>query len=289
MIQSLTPYSLPVTDFEFAGLCLEDGTQFTDLSSVNNSTIVDWEWDFGDGTQSQDQNPEYFYNSSGGYVVTFVTQSAQGCVDTLQQSVSVNPSPVAAFTMSPLIVELFENVEFTDKSTNPVAWDWDFGDASGASAVQNPTYAYSDTGLFVTTLIIENQYGCPDTATGELIVVMTPIVPGGFSPDGNGNNDKLYVLGGPYTSLDFKIYNNWGELIFQSRNQSEGWDGTRDGIDQPIGVYVFTLDAVRLDGEEYKQVHGDVRYLDNEKTCSHICLNWCCTAMLCTRFSPVAI
>ena len=90
---------------------------------------------------------------------------------------------------------------------------------------------------------------------------MTPIVPGGFSPDGNGNNDKLYVLGGPYTSLDFKIYNNWGELIFQSRNQSEGWDGTRDGIDQPIGVYVFTLDAVRLDGEEYKQVHGDVTLL----------------------------
>ncbi len=61
--------------------------------------------------------------------------------------------------------------------------------------------------------------------------------------------------------MDFKIYNNWGELIFQSNNQNNGWDGKRDGINQPIGVYIFTLDAIRLDGTEYKQVHGDITLL----------------------------
>ncbi|MBL4652670.1 MAG: PKD domain-containing protein, partial [Flavobacteriales bacterium] len=260
-IQTIKPYSLPVANFEFSGLCLEDGTRFSDISEVNGVTIINWEWDFGDGAQSLEQNPDHFYANSGNYAVTFIAESPQGCVDTLKQAVPVNPSPEAAFTISPLIVELFETVEYTDQSINPVTWDWDFGDGTGTSTTQNPEYNYSDTGLFVTTLIIENQYGCPDTATGELIVVMTPIVPGGFSPDKNGKNDVIYVLGGPYTSLDFKIYNNWGELIFTSRNQSEGWDGTRDGIDQPVGVYIFTLDAIRLDGEEYKQVHGDVTLL----------------------------
>ena len=261
VIQSIIPYSLPITDFDAAGLCLEDGTQFNDLSTINGSSIVGWEWDFGNGNQATEQSPEYFYSTSGTYAVTFITESAQGCVDTLQQAITVNPSPTAAFTMSPLIVELFENVVFTDQSTSAITWDWNFGDGTGTDASQNPEYSYLDTGLFVTELIIENQYGCPDTATGELIVVMTPIVPAGFSPDGNGENDILYVLGGPYTTLDFKIYNNWGELIFTSRNQGNGWDGTRDGVDQPIGVYIFTLDAVRLDGTEYKQVHGDVTLL----------------------------
>jgi gliding motility-associated-like protein len=261
VIQSIIPYSLPITDFDAIGLCLEDGTQFNDLSTVNGSSIVAWEWDFGNGNQTTEQSPEYFYSTSGTYAVTFITESAQGCVDTLQQAITVNPSPTAAFTMSPLIVELFENIVFTDQSTDAVTWDWNFGDGIGTDVSPNPEYSYLDTGLFVTELIIENQYGCPDTATGEIAVVMTPIVPAGFSPDGNGENDILYVLGGPYTSLDFKIYNNWGELIFTSRDQGNGWDGTRDGVDQPIGVYIFTLDAVRLDGTEYKQVHGDITLL----------------------------
>ena len=63
-----------------------------------------------------------------------------------------------------------------------------------------------------------------------------------------------------YNLVEFKIYNNWGELIYISENPSGGWDGTKNGIQQPIGVYVYMLYAVTEDGKEYN-LHGDVTLL----------------------------
>ena len=81
-----------------------------------------------------------------------------------------------------------------------------------------------------------------------------------FPPNGDGANNIFSVLGGPYKELDFKIYNNWGEVIFESDTQSKGWDGTKDGVEQPVGVYVYTVRAVTLDDEQHT-IKGDVTLL----------------------------
>ena len=61
----------------------------------------------------------------------------------------------------------------------------------------------------------------------------------------------LFVYGGPFDELEFKIFNNWGEMIFMGTNQSEGWDGKYKGEIQPIGVYVYTVKAKTRDGVEH--------------------------------------
>ena len=63
-----------------------------------------------------------------------------------------------------------------------------------------------------------------------------------------------------YGSLGFRIYNNWGELIFESFDQMNGWDGTYNGIEQPVGVYVYTVRAVTED-DEVHELSGDVTLL----------------------------
>ena len=78
--------------------------------------------------------------------------------------------------------------------------------------------------------------------------------------NGDGQNDILYVKGGPYKELEFKVYNNWGELIFISNNQKDGWDGTKEGVKQPLGVYVWTVNAITEDSAAYK-LKGDVTLL----------------------------
>src|SRR5690606_21368049 len=101
-------------------------------------------------------------------------------------------------------------------------------------------------------LEVTDIYGCKDSICKEIIVNMPPQLPNAFSPNGDGLNDVLYVLGGPFKQLEFKIYNNWGLLIFESNEQKKGWDGTKDGIEQPLGVYVYTIKAVTLDDSQYE-------------------------------------
>jgi gliding motility-associated-like protein len=141
-----------------------------------------------------------------------------------------------------------------------MSWQWDFGDSLGTSTQQNPSYSYAAAGNYTVCLTIIDNINCKDVICNEVIVFMPPVVPNAFSPNGIGENNTFNVLGGPYKELDLKIYNNWGELIFESDKQSVGWDGTRDGIEQPIGVYIYTVRAVTLDDEQHT-IKGDVTLL----------------------------
>lgn len=261
--QVLNVFYQPAAGYDAIGACRQDGTQFTDTSTVTGSIINSWSWNFGDAAASNVQNPLHVYPSAGSYTSTLVVSSAQGCMDTVSHSISVQPSPNADFTSDDFSANLNQTVHFTDLSgSNAVSWQWDFGDsqADSTSTSQNPSHVYHTGGFYDVCLIITDINGCTDTICKQEIVSLPPVVPSGFSPNGDGENDVFYVYGGPFKKLDFKIYNNWGEVIFTSDKQSHGWDGKRNGIDQPVGVYVFIITAVTENDEDYK-ISGDVTLL----------------------------
>jgi gliding motility-associated-like protein len=74
-------------------------------------------------------------------------------------------------------------------------------------------------------------------------------IPNLFSPNGDGVNDVLYVYGTAIAQLEFRVYNQWGQLVFTSKDQRQGWDGTMSGQKQPVGVYVYIVRAVMQDGQ----------------------------------------
>jgi len=73
-------------------------------------------------------------------------------------------------------------------------------------------------------------------------------VPNVFSPNGDGVNDILYVYSTSIASMVFRIYNQWGQEVFESRDINIGWDGTMGGQKQPVGVYIYVLQATMQDG-----------------------------------------
>jgi gliding motility-associated-like protein len=87
-----------------------------------------------------------------------------------------------------------------------------------------------------------------------VIVVDQPcgdlFVPTIFSPNNDGNNDMLCVYGGCISSLEFQIYNRWGELIYTTNDNTECWDGTQNGDPVNTGVYVYKLNVTLSNGEE---------------------------------------
>ncbi len=73
-------------------------------------------------------------------------------------------------------------------------------------------------------------------------------LPTAFSPNGDGINDILYVRGAGIKTLDLKIWNRFGQLVFETTDQKKGWDGTYNGQPQPIEAYAYVLKATIIDG-----------------------------------------
>jgi len=107
-----------------------------------------------------------------------------------------------------------------------------------------------------------NEFGCTDTSTIDLLVegIIEPILPSAFTPNKDGQNDEFKVRGGPFESVDLKIFNSWGKMVFDSNGTEEGWDGKYKGKEQPIGVYIYVVKVVTIDGKEFEK-KGDFTLL----------------------------
>lgn len=81
----------------------------------------------------------------------------------------------------------------------------------------------------------------------------TVFVPNAFTPNGDGTNDVLYVYGTTISAMQFRVYNQWGQMIFESRDKGRGWDGTVSGRKQPVGVYNYVLEASLQDGTRIRK------------------------------------
>ena len=239
--------------------CENNYMTFTDTTQIHFGSISSWSWDFGDGGTSQASAPQHLYTTAGAYDVTLTVTSNLGCSYTLTQTVTVQGSPIADFTYTSGDIYVGEQVGFNDLSVGSVAWNWVFGDGFGTSIDQNPTYTYNSPGTYNVIQQVENAFGCTDTAMAVITILSDenqfypPVVPTGFSPNNDGENDVLYVRGGPFKEVTLRVYNNWGELIFESHDINEGWNGKHKGKDVPVGDYVYSAIVIAEDGTEYKK------------------------------------
>ncbi|MDP3558651.1 MAG: PKD domain-containing protein, partial [Bacteroidota bacterium] len=256
----------PSAAFTYTNRCVGATTSFTDVSlSMSTGSIVSWYWHFDTDT-STIQNPLYTFTSSGTHTVTLLVSNGN-CVDSVVTPVFINPSPVAGFTFTPLCHDSVSFVQTSTVAPGGISdFNWDFGDVT-TSIVANPYHVYADTGMYIVTLFVRSDSGCTasifDTVhvvkckNDIIIVIGEPAVPSGFTPNGDGSNDILYVKGGPFNSLDFRIFNEWGNQIFHSDIQSTGWDGTYKSALQPGGRFIWTVNGELIDGRKIKMA-GEV-------------------------------
>lgn len=174
--QNISVHPNPVPDFSSTPACFGENTQFTDLSTLPVGAINGWEWDFGDGGNVEyAQNSTHTYGSSGAYNVRLIAQSAEGCRDTVEHEIYVNPTPVADIVFTNVCIG--ESSAFTN-STIPnnntiVQWDWTFGDGQ-SSDVFEPAHVYTSTGNYTVQLTAHSDSGCVGTAAVNLEVYPYP-------------------------------------------------------------------------------------------------------------------
>ncbi|MGP8216034.1 MAG: gliding motility-associated C-terminal domain-containing protein [Bacteroidia bacterium] len=96
---------------------------------------------------------------------------------------------------------------------------------------------------------ITNDSGCSITRSITIHVDCgTVFIPGAFSPNGDGQNDRLYVRGPCINTIDFIVFDRWGNKVFETYDKNNGWDGTYKGLPMNAGTYVYTLTAKLNDG-----------------------------------------
>ncbi|MEM8891957.1 MAG: gliding motility-associated C-terminal domain-containing protein, partial [Bacteroidota bacterium] len=141
--------------------------------------------------------------------------------------------------------------EFAVIGGSPIAtYDWDFGDGN-SSTDSAPVHEYKNAGKYLVTLNYITENGCEGQFSQlmevkELIVVS---IPSAFSPNGDGVNDFFYIGSNLITDIDFKVYNRWGELVFQSQNPDFQWNGfSSEGRRLAEGVYVYLFDGIDIQG-----------------------------------------
>ncbi|MBX2907528.1 MAG: PKD domain-containing protein [Taibaiella sp.] len=228
-------------------LCL--GATFRPTGGMKNATSVNWT--FGDGGTSTETLPSYKYMAPGTYTVTVVAANPGTCngADTVVHIITVISGPIADFIFIPVKPEANIPTTFTNKSINATHYSWDFGDNTNSTEV-NPVHQYKKTGNFKVCLTAMNESTCPAVACKTVPTEVVPLLglPTGFSPNGDGQNDILYVRGAAIETMHLRIYNRWGQLVFESKSQDIGWDGTFGGEPQPIEAYGYVLEATFIDG-----------------------------------------
>lgn len=243
----------------------ESGCVPVSITVAGTGNGTSYVWDFGDGTTAQGLSATHTYSEVGDYTLLFVAQDPNTCnlADTTSTVVSVYGYAVASFAFAPVTAEVGQEVVFTNTSSNADSYIWDFGDGSPVTTTTNPTHIFAADGEYSICLQALNEEHCDDEVCLPIAVV-PPIfigVPNAFTPNGDNLNDVLFVEGRDNISeMLFRVYNRWGELVFEAADPQIGWNGVYKEQPQDMDVFVYTLSATLISNRKL-EMQGNITLL----------------------------
>jgi len=242
----------------------------TTLSSAIDWSKVAVEWNFGDpnsGTKnlSLTLNTNHVYRTPGTYTVLFQAKTLAGC-ETLyrwEDRIVVYETPQASFTVNPTeaVSVRLPKVHFTNTSigNGQLSYSWDFGTSlsNNVSTEVSPVFYFmGDTGTYLVTLRTTNSDGCSDVAAKTIQVGqdIRVYIPNAFTPNRKGpeSTESFRVIGHNVSDYEIMIQNRWGEIVFQSEDINQEWNGMYLNELCISGIYVYKIRAISKTGTEYE-------------------------------------
>jgi gliding motility-associated-like protein len=250
---------LPIVDFninlddQFG--CAPVTFFFDNQSSINGAAILSYEWNFGDGNTSFQERPTHTFLEEGNYPVSLTVLTSTDCkIETTDGlNLTVFPSPTAAFDVNPPITSVSQAfIKITDESQGASIWEYDLGDGNYSNS-PSLNHTFNEVGNYYITQFVQNEFGCTDSTQRAIEIQEDFIlyVPNAFTPnDGNNRNDYFTWAISGYETFEMRVFNRWGELIFETKDPNGQWDGKYNGQKVRDGVYVWQVKALDLNGDE---------------------------------------
>jgi len=260
VIQVLTPVNAQIDAINNKG-CYPFEAQFLDATNNGSS----WSWSFGNVGSTTNtstlQNPSHVYENIGAYEVILNVSASNGCFGSDTMIITVEEPPE---------VDLGEDLSYCPQESLELqsligedpSYSYEWSPDEGLSCIDCYTTSTTTKKDLIYILTVESYPMCSasdsifidaDTALCE----NTIFVPSAFSPNNDGINDILYVRATNLQSMNFYIYNRFGELVFTGFNINDGWDGTQAGELLNPEVYMYVVKAIFEDGS-LRTVYGNV-------------------------------
>lgn len=228
-------------------------------TSLNSDSC---KWDFGDGSSPvyNSDKVKHTYSAPGEYRPVLTLYGDCGSQTSATRTIQVFNKPTAAFAQN--LDTLYEGqyLRLYNESSSNDHYFWSFGDGK-TSQEHEPIHQYERDGVYNVSLVVTTEHSCTDTAMvkNAVVVITHPIVvfPNAFSPNGDGLNDLFMPVHGDVKAYEIVILNRHGNIVYNGTNINEGWDGKRNGIHCPPGMYVYKAKITMRDNKFY-HVQGKI-------------------------------
>jgi gliding motility-associated-like protein len=226
---------------------------------VNLKTVPsnqqEFQWNI-DGASATGPETNYVFPAPGLYQVS-LKSTGKYCTflsDSLLKTLVVHPIPeLEATGDTTILLGTFTPLQATGGN----AYHWSPKTGLSCTNCPNPIAAPERTTTYYVNTKGDNGCTAMDSVTVLVDTDLHIYIPNIFSPNGDGQNDVLYVMGKGIKTMHFLIYNRWGEKVFETTDLSQGWDGTYKGEILQPAVYVFMIDAILETGQRLVK-KGDV-------------------------------
>lgn len=260
----------------YSDSCLGNTIQFSVRNTAGISKIT---WNFGDpasgaGNTATGFSANHIFSQTGNFTIQAILTNACGFDTLFINSLSIiNCQSSCTGSISSKDTCVLNGSTFQIISSNTInSVSWNFDDPSSGtgntSTSLTPTHLFSSAGTFGIRAIINFSCGV-DTLFKTISIINCDSIqedcqiffPNAFTPNSDGDNDHFNPL--TICALEHYeclVFSRWGELIFQTFNQNEKWDGRYNGIDCSTGIYIYLV-KYKLPQQPFKNINGTITLL----------------------------
>lgn len=245
----------PIVNFSFNKYCSKTPVQFTNSSVITNSGPVIYTWSVSGTPFSSVAEPLYTFALPGFYQIKLVITPTLCPIlsDSLVRTIPVE-APLSNERYTSINAIANRNTQLNARVLSNATYLWLPSVGLNNAAIVNPIFNLNRQQEY--RIQITTPAGCEmiDTLLVRIFKDPNLYVADVFSPNGDGKNDRLLPrLVAIQKLLYFRVYNRWGQLMFETNRDGEGWDGTFKGVKQPMETYVWIAEGVDIDGNVIKR------------------------------------
>lgn len=244
----------PAINFTNDLSCITLPINFTNLTDTLKTGQLNWTWYFSKSDSSIGYNSKYVFKSGGSYNIKLIAKSPICNYAITKDTTILIRYPVAGIKLPPVSAYINTNTRIKGRELigESYQYKWEPFWGIDSTKIASPIFNFNMNQVYKINYI--TKYGCITTDTLSVNVFANNLVdifvPKSFSPNNDGVNDQLYAYLAGIKKFHFiRIYNKFGQLMFESKSNNTPWDGITNGRLQPIDAYVWFAEGEDINGK----------------------------------------